>query len=112
MGEAEQAQLRITTWPAAPLPAPEVVKVESTLDRDDGVILPRAQGPFRMSMTDPAKPFTVEGQTHTLLAPTPVRPDGETYLRLNKVDLDDPEEIFAFASQYGTLAGLYAYRAL
>jgi hypothetical protein len=113
MSESEQAQLRITAWPAAPLPLPEVVKVESTLDRDDGVILPRAQGPFRMTMNDPpAKPFTVEGQTYTLLAPTPVRPDGETYLRLNKVDLDDPEEIFAFASQYGTLAGLYAYRAL
>ncbi len=95
MGSGVNAQLGISAWPALPLPLPDVLKVESILDLENGVILPRARGPLRMR-----------------LEPTAMTPTGETYLRLNEVDLDDPEAIFAFASEYGTLGGDRAYVAL
>lgn len=86
------SQLRITAWPPAPLPLPTASKVEYEFDSENGVLLPR-------SLSALAKPSSFES----------VALSGETYLRLNEVDLDDPMAILAFASEYGLLGGCDAY---
>jgi hypothetical protein len=41
----------------------------------------------------------------------PIMLDGETYLRLAAIDLDDPQAIFAFVNKFGPLGGVEAYDA-
>jgi hypothetical protein len=91
-----KSQVRITAWPAAPLPLPEAVKVESRLDLEEGVIVPCARPGVSGNAYDEER------------APL----SGETYLRLAEVDLDDPNAIFDFTARYGILGGRDAYRAL
>lgn len=95
MGRDVKTQLRITTWPDSPLPAPPTTKVSSRLDRERGVIVPLAAG-WNGTVYDEEK----------------VPLSGETYLHLNQVDLDDPDAILRFVERFGALGGEVAYRHL
>src|SRR5713101_8099652 len=97
MARDVNAQLRITTWPAIPLPLPNASRVGSQLDAAREVLLPRAV-PLRGGTP---RDYCFES------APT-VLP-GETYLRLCELTLDDPEAILSFVNEYGTLGGARAY---
>jgi hypothetical protein len=79
------------------LPLPIVLKSESRLDLDEGVIVPLARGYSDEYDGDDGVEVSLSG---------------ETYLRLSDVDLDDPDAIFAFTSQYGPLGGEDAYLSL
>jgi hypothetical protein len=89
--DMNQSQLHVIAWPGAPLPLPDTYRVKSRL-REDGVIVPCPQGRYGHDWKEEA-----------------VALDGETYLRLAAVDLDDPEAIFAFVTKYGVLGGGWAY---
>jgi hypothetical protein len=91
MGDILQSQLHVTAWPGVPLPLPETHRVESKLT-DAGVIVPCPRGQYGRDWEEEA-----------------VTLNGETYLRLAAVDLDDPQEIFAFVSKFGTLGGWEAH---
>src|SRR5437773_11158367 len=93
MADTLQSQLRITAWPGVPLPLPDAVRLESVLDAEEGVIVPKAEGG--------------PGAWVELEQVVPVA--GETYLQLAEVDLDDPSSIMAFVSRYGPLGGAAAY---
>lgn len=88
------AQLRITAWPATPLPLPDTHRVESRLAANEGVIVPCPRGRYGSDWEEEV-----------------VALNGETYLRLADVDLDDPEAILSFVATYGPLGGADAYRA-
>lgn len=74
-------QYRVTAWPG-PVPLPSYLRFEYVLEE-------RGIGP-----------------ENTFLQPTvpieePLLPNGETYLRLLDLDLDDPSQILAFANEHG-----------
>ncbi len=87
------SQIDVTTWPGIRLPIPESARVECRLDVAEGVIVPCPRGRFGYDWHEQM-----------------VALDGETYLRLAAVDLDDPEAIFAFVAKYGPLGGEELYR--
>jgi hypothetical protein len=70
-----------------PLPLPPTYRVKSRLT-DDGVIVPCPRGVYGEDWEE-----------------EPVELDGETYLRLGAVDLDNPKAIFRFVEKYGVLGG-------
>jgi hypothetical protein len=92
MSDIVQSQIHVTAWPGVPLPLPETYRVKSKLT-DDEVIVPCPRGQYGRDWEEEA-----------------VALNGETYLRLASVDLDDPEAIFAFVAEYGTLGGAEVYR--
>jgi hypothetical protein len=111
MAEASSAQLRITTWPATVLPLPDALRFDCRLDSQEGVIVPRIRGfrnPSKSDNNDPAAWFVDTPRAAR------VRPNGETYLRLIKseLDLDDAEAILDFVCRYGPLGGSVAYAVL
>jgi hypothetical protein len=91
MSDILQSQLRITAWPGVALPVPDAYRVRSRLT-DEGVIVPCPQGEYGLDWEEEA-----------------VALNGETYLELAGVNLDDPDAIFAFVQKYGTLDGWSAY---
>ena len=95
MSDTLQPQLHVTTWPNSPLPLPLIYRVPSRLDLDSGVIVPCPEGRYWEDWKE-----------------EPVTLDGETYLRLAAVNLDDPQAIFAFVEEYGVLGGWELYVAL
>jgi hypothetical protein len=74
---------------------PRKHRVPSWLDEETGVIVPCPQERYVEDWTE-----------------HPVTLDGETYLRLGAVDLDDPQAILGFVHDFGVLGGDDAYRAL
>ncbi len=94
MGDIDQAQIHVTAWPGVPLSLPQTYRVESKLTAAE-VIVPCPRGQYGRDWEEEAVPL-----------------NGETYLRLASVDLDDPEAIFAFVAEYGTLGGADAYHAV
>jgi len=108
MARDVNAQLRITAWPAAPLPLPQAARFECSLDPAEGVIVPGVEGFTKLSIGP-------ENAPHSWIAETPetwVTPNGETYLRLAELDLDDAEAILDFVRQYGPLGGALAHASL
>src|SRR5262249_16706894 len=95
MSDNLQSQLHVTCWPGVPVPLPDTRRVESRLNLEEGVIVPSPRGRYGRDWEE-----------------EPVSLDGETYLRLAVVDLDDPEAIFAFVSRYGPLGGWQAYNTV
>jgi len=91
VGDSLQSQLRVTAWPGVALPIPDTYRVESRLT-DEGVIVPCPRGEYGVDWVEEA-----------------VELNGETYLELGGVDLDDPNAIFAFVQKYGPLGGWDAY---
>jgi hypothetical protein len=91
MSDTQQSRLHVTGWPGIPLPLPVTYRVESKLT-DNGVIVPCPSGRYGHDWEE-----------------EPVMLDGETYLRLAAVDLEDPKAIFAFVSEYGILDGAELY---
>jgi hypothetical protein len=82
------AQFRITVWPGQPVPLPRYRRVHCRLSEARDALL-----------------FTYERDG---LA----EPGGETYLELYNLDLDNPEEILAFASRNSVLRGEELFRRL
>jgi hypothetical protein len=74
---------------------PRTYRAPSRLDAETGVIVPCPEGRYGEDWTE-----------------EPVTPDGETYLRLGAVDLDDPEAILAFVNEFGVLGGSEAFDRL
>jgi hypothetical protein len=95
VSDTVQAQLHVTTWPEIPLPLPLLYRVPSRLDPDSGVIVPCPEGRYGEDWIE-----------------EPVELDGETYLRLAAVDLDDPQAILAFVQEYSVLGGWELYVAV
>jgi len=93
MSDILQSQIHVTAWPGVPLPIPETYRVESKLTAE-GVIVPCPRGRYGRDWEEEA-----------------VALNGETYLRLASIDLDDAEAIFAFVAKYGPLGGADAYHA-
>jgi hypothetical protein len=93
MSDDLQAQLHVTAWPGVPLQLPDTYRVSSRLDVEAGVIVPCPQGRYGEDWKEEA-----------------VALDGETYLRLIALDLEDPEAIFAFVGKHGPLGGEELYR--
>src|SRR6266545_3044028 len=94
MSDINPSQLHVTAWPGLPLPLPVTYRVKSRLT-ESGVIVPCPLGRYGGDWEEEA-----------------VELDGETYLRLTAVDLDDPAAIFAFVSKYGILGGCDAHVTL
>lgn len=103
------AQLRITPWPPQPLPLPDVARLHYHLDLDADVVVPRVDDVRHVHH------LLTESLRNPELPDSPAtwfRPDGETYLRLAHIDLDDPQAILDFANRYGLLGGGIAYAQL
>jgi hypothetical protein len=88
------AQLRITYWPDQPLPLPRATRVPMQLDPTGTVLLPVFAGGLPV----------IDANDEEL-----VELNGETYLQLERVDLDDPASILDFVRRYGPLGGWAAY---
>jgi hypothetical protein len=101
MQRGVKSQLRITTWPATPLPLPELELFTWELEDEEGVLVPRL-GDQRAQVHE------------TSLVPPPqvIKPSGETYLRLTEVDLDDVGAILEFVNRNGLLGGGRAFATL
>jgi len=89
-----KSQLRITPWPAQPVPLPLVARLPSQLDPSRTVITPVFENGIPIEQ------------------PELVELTGETYLELEQVDLDAPDSILAFVNKYGPLGGRFAYHGL
>lgn len=102
MARDVKAQLRITPWPASPLPLPDVELRTWRLDDDEGVLVPclgdESAGANAASPIPPPAAL--------------IKPSGETYLRLAEVDLRDPIAILEFVNRYGILGGGGAFGSL
>ena len=108
MARDVKTQLRITHWPSAPLPLPELRLHEWGLDADKKVLVPRVHNPFASADVE-----ALDVRWSVIAPPVrSIKPSGETYLRLGEVDLDDPEAILGFVNQYGVLGGGVAYASL
>jgi hypothetical protein len=97
-----KSQLRITTWPAIPLPLPNVELRTWGLDAEEGVLVPQLgdqSAPANAGWLIPAPPDLIE-------------PSGETYLRLAEVDLEDADAILEFVNRHGVLGGGRAFASL
>lgn len=90
-----QAQLHVTPWPGVPLPLPLTYRVPCRLDEQFGVIVPCPEGQYGEDWLE---------ESVTL--------DGETYLRLAALDLDDSQAILGFVNQFGVLGAWELYVAL
>ena len=97
-----KAQLRITPWPASPLPLPDVELRTWRLDADEGVLIPRLGDQSAPANAGPPIPPPA----------ALIKPSGETYLRLAEVDLEDPVAILKFVNRYGILGGADAFASL
>src|SRR5690348_16094127 len=97
MSRDVNAQLRITAWPAAPLPLPMMSRVVCQLDDGRELLLPYP-APLRGPKS---QGFCFESERVAL--------SGETYLRLGEIDLGDPDAILAFVNEYGPLGGSRAF---
>jgi hypothetical protein len=92
-----KTHLRITVWPGGPIPLPPVPGAASHLDAPRGVILPNT--------------VNVVG-TRDVFRVGDLVPNGETYLRLFELDLDDADAIITFVNRHGILGGAWAFRDL
>jgi hypothetical protein len=81
-------QFRITVWPGAPLPLPRYQRIHC-----------------RLNQTQDALFFTYDKDEL-------VESRGETYLELYNLDLEDPDEIVAFANRHSVLRGMEMYARL
>lgn len=102
MARDVKSQLRITTWPAIPLPIPDVELRTWTLGADEAVLVPCLGDQSTLANGGP-------------LIPPPaarINPGTETYLRLGDIDLEDVDAIVDFVNRHGVLGGGQAFARL
>ncbi|MGD0713031.1 MAG: hypothetical protein ABSB24_02450 [Gaiellaceae bacterium] len=84
----DNAQLRITVWPGLPVPLPCYQRAHCRLSQARDALL-----------------FTYDKDEL-------VEPRGETYLELYNLDLENPDEILAFANRHSVLRGEEMFQRL